>query len=133
MADRPIYPGTIKNAALDVENADGTTVQDLLTAGTNGARVNFISVVSDDTSDVVLDIIYNDGTTDYIIGAITIPAGSGTDGTTPSVSVLNSTDLPFLGEDLAYFLEGSDKIRIAAQAAVTSAKKVSLVASYGDY
>ena len=32
MADRPIFPGTIQNAALDIENADGTTTQDLLTA-----------------------------------------------------------------------------------------------------
>jgi len=133
MANRPIYPDTIKNAALDVENGDGTTSQDLLTAGADGARVNYISVISDDTADVVLELYYNDLTTDSLIGAVTIPAGSGTDGVLPPVSLLNATALPFLGEDLAYYLEGADKLKIAAKVAVTAAKKVTLVASYGDY
>ena len=133
MANRPIYPDTIKNATLEVENGDGTTSQDLLTAGANGSRINYISVSSDDTVAVILELYYNDLTTDFLIGSITIPAGAGTDGTTPPVSLLNATAMPFLGEDLAYYLEALDKLKIAAKVAVTAAKKVTLVASYGDY
>jgi len=133
MANRPIFPDTIKNAALDIENADGTSEQDLLTAGSNGSRINSISAVSDDTSAVVLEFFYNDLTTSFLIGSVSIPTLSGTDGSAPAVSILNATDMPFLGDDLALYLEGSDKITVAAQAAVTSAKKVTLVVTYGDY
>ena len=133
MANRPIFPDSIQNAALDIENADGTTAQDLLTAGTNGCRINNISVTSTDTAAKDLIINYNDGTTDYAIARITIPLGAGTDGSTVPVSLLNATDMPFLGEDLAYYLMGADKITIAAQAAVTAATKISVVATYGNY
>ena len=133
MANRPIFPGTIQNAGLDVENADGTTLQDLVTAGANGSRINSISVVSDDTAAVVLEFYYYDGTTAFLIGSVSIPTLSGTDGSAPAVSALNLTDMPFLGDDLSYYLAGTDKIQVAAVAAVTAAKKVTLIATYGDY
>ncbi len=133
MANRPIFPDTIKNAALDIENADSTTAQDLLTAGTNGSRINSISVTSNDTADIDLIINYNDGTTDYGIGRVTIPVGAGTDGSTPPVSILNIIDMPFLAEDLSYYLQGTNKITIAAVTAVTAAMTIQVVATYGDY
>ena len=133
MSDRPIYPGSINNAVLDVENADGTTAQDFITAGANGSRVDGISVTSDDTVAIDLIVNYNDGTTDFAIARVTIPIGAGTDGATPPVSLLNITDMPFLGEDLSYYLKATKKITIAAQTAVTAAKKISLVAILGDY
>ena len=133
MANRPIYPDTIKNVGLIVENADGTTAQDLITAGANGSRIDSIAVTSDDTSAVILVVNYNDGSTDHVIAQITIPAASGTDGATPPVSLLNAVDMPFLGEDLSFYLEATDKITIAAKVAVTAAKKVTLVATYGNY
>ena len=133
MANRPIFPNVIKNAALDIENADGTTAQDLLTGGGNGSRLNSISVISDDTAAVVLQFFYNDLTTNFLIASVNVPTLSGTDGAAPAVSALNIIDMPFLGNDLALYLEGADKITVAPIAAVTAAKKVSLVASYGDY
>jgi hypothetical protein len=133
MANRPIFPGAIKNAALDVENADGTTIQDLVTAGANGSRIDAISVTSDDTVNIDLLVYYNDGTNDYLIARITITAGAGSDGTVVPISLLNATSMPFLGEDLSYYLEASNKLRIGAQTAVTAAKKISLVAIVGDY
>ena len=133
MANRPIYPGTIKNAGLDIENGDGTSLQTLLTAGTDGARINMISAVSDDTAEMIVDLYINDGVTDFLIGSVTVPTLSGTDGSTPSVSLLNSTSLPYLGDDLSLFLEGGNILKAAVQTAVTATKKVSLMAVYGDY
>lgn len=133
MANRPIFPASIKTSALDIENADGTSEQDLLTAGASGSRINSISVTSDDTSAVVLQFFYNDLTTSHLIGSVSVPTLSGTDGSAPAVSVLNITDMPFLGEDLALYLLALKKITVAAVSAVTTAKKVSLVATYGDY
>jgi hypothetical protein len=133
MANRPIYPGTIKNAGLDIENADATGLQTLLTAGTDGSRINMISAVSDDTAEMIVDLYINDGATDFLIGSVTVPTLSGTDGSTPAVSLLNATDLPYLGDDLSLFLEGGFLLKAAVQVAVTAAKKVTLVATYGDY
>lgn len=134
MADRPIFPGAIANAGLDIENADGTTVQALITGGTNGTRVNSISITSTDTSAVILDVFFYDGSSDFQIGTVTIPIGAGTDaGTTPAVSLLNQTNLPFLGEDLSYYLADTEAIRLAPQSAVTAATKVACVANCGTY
>lgn len=133
MATRPIFPETIQNAGLDIEPGDTTSLQDLVVAGANGSRINSISVVSDDTADVVLMFYYYDGTTAFLIGSVTIPTLSGTDGAAPAVSALNITDMPFLGDDLSYYLAGTDKIQVAALATITTAKKVTLVATYGDY
>jgi len=133
MANRPIYPDTIKSAGLDIVNADGTSLQTLLTAGSGGARVNYIGAVSDDTAAMVVELYVNDGTTDFLIGAASIPTLSGTDGSAPAVSILNSDDMPFIGEDLSIYLEGGHILKAAVAAAVTTAKKVTLLASYGDY
>lgn len=131
---RPIFPGSIKNVGIDIENADGTTIQDFITAGVDGSRVNNVSVISTDTAAVDLLIYFNDGTDDFQLGRVTIPIGAGTNGTDPPVSLFNNADFPFLNaDDLSYYLEGTKKLRVAAQAAVTSALKVSLVATYGDY
>ena len=133
MANRPIFPGSINNAALLVENGDAVAAQDFITAGAKGSRIDSISVTSDDTVNIDLIVSLNDGTVDHVIARIPILAGSGTDGINPPVSLLNITDMPFLGEDLSYSLKTGNKITIAAQTAVTAAKKITLVAIVGDY
>ncbi len=133
MANRPIYPDTIKNVGLLVENSDGTTAQDLVTAGVDGSRIDSISVTSDDTAAIDLIVNYNDGSTDHPIARVAVPVGAGTDGSTPPVSLLNADDMPFLGDDLSLYLEAAQKITISAQTAVTAAKKIVLVATYGNY
>lgn len=130
---QPIFPQAIKNAAATLENGDGTTAKDLVTAGTNGSRIDSIAVTSDDTADKDIFIYLNDGTTDFLLGRLTIKAGSGTDGTNKTVAALNSTDLPFLKDDLSYYLQAGHKLRVAAQAAVTSGKKITVTAWIGDY
>jgi hypothetical protein len=133
MANRPIYPGTIKNAGLLIEPADTTTLQTLLTAGSEGSRINMISAVSDDTAEMIVDLYINDGAADFLIGSVAVPTLSGTDGSAPAVSLLNSTDLPYLGEDLSLFLEAGNILKAAVQTTVTTDKTVTLVATFGDY
>lgn len=131
MADRPIYPGTIKNSRELIEPADTTTAQTLVTAGTNGARVTAITCASNESVANVVRLIHNDGSNDTIIGRITIPAGSGY--SAAIVSLLNSTDLPWLGDDLAIYLEGSDILKVAAETTVETSDQLEFVAFYGDY
>ncbi len=129
----PIFPQTPKVAVLEIENSDGVTLQSLITAGTDGAKISSIAAVSDDTTDVTLQIYFNDGSTDGQVGEIVVPDGSGTNGTDKAVSILNATDFPWLPADLAPILGDSDIVKVAAKATVTSAKKVTVTAFWGDY
>ncbi len=133
MANRPIYPDTIKNAGVEITPTETTTLQTLVTAGSDGARINMISAVSDDPAEMIVDLYVNDGVSDFLIGSVSVPTLSGTDGSAPAVSLLNSTDLPYLGDDLSLFLEGGFSLKAAVQTTVTADKTVTLVATYGDY
>lgn len=128
-----IFPNGVRNPPLLIENADGTTIQDLVIGGADASLVLAISVTSDDTADKDLLVYHSDGVDDYLIGRITIPDGSGSNGVDQTVSLLNQTNFPHLKDDLCYALEAGHKIRIAAQAALTSGKKIYIVASVGDY
>jgi hypothetical protein len=129
MTHQPVFPQTPNTAALDIENGDGTTVQTLLTAGSNGAKVASVSAISDDTADKTLTLYVNDA----LLGEVLVLDGSGTNGTDKAVSVLNATDLPWLPDDLAITLKAGDILKIGVKVAVTAAKKIQLCAFYGDY
>lgn len=133
MAEQPIFPGTIKNAAIELDSGDTTTTTNLVTAGSKGSRIDRISITSDDTAAIVLKVFYYDTSSDFQIATINVPAGSGTDGTNPPISMLNATDMPFLGEDLALYLEGLDSIRVACTSTMTAAKVCHIVVQYGDF
>lgn len=136
MATRPIFPNSIRSEAIEMDNADGTTLLDLFTAGSSGSRVDKIAITSDDTTAVDLDLYLHDGTSAFQIGSINVPVGAGTvAGATPAVAVsfLNQTALPFLGEDLALHLETGCKLQIGAQVAITAAKVVHVAVFGGDY
>lgn len=133
MGANPIFPESIQNHTLEIDNADGTTTQSLVAAGTNGTRVNSISVSSTDTADAALFLYHYDGAADFYLGKVTIPDGSGFNGTVKAVSLLNQSDFPFLGDDLSYFLENGHSLRVAVESALTTAKVLNLVAICGDY
>ncbi len=114
-----IYPQTPKTAVVTIVPADTTTKKTVLTAGSNGARVGYVSVTSDDTADRTLSVYVYDGATDGLIGEVLIPDGSGTNGTDKAVSLLNATSLPFLPADLTLTLKAGDILKVAAKVAVT--------------
>lgn len=132
MADRPIFPGSIKTARELIEPADTTTAQTLITvpAG-DGARVHAITCAANESVANVVRLIHNDGTNDTIIGRITIPIGSGY--SAPIVSILNQTALPWLGDDLSIYLEGSDLLKVAVETTVETSDQLEFVAFYGEY
>lgn len=129
----PIFPNVIQNQAVSFVNADGTAEKTLVTGGTNGTRIDAISVTSDDTSNRDFRLSINNGATSYIVGEITVPLGAGTDGATKAKKVLNSADLPWLDASGALFIKAGWKLNINAKVAVTAAKTVAFVAHSGDY
>ena len=131
MADRPIFPGTIHNERELIEPADTTTAQTIFTAGTSGSRIHAITCASNESVANVVRLIHNDGSNDTIIGRISIPAGSGY--SAAIVSLLNSTDLPWLGDDLCIYLEDNELLKVAAETTVETSDQLEFVVMGGDY
>jgi hypothetical protein len=129
----PIFPLTVQTSAATIVNADGTGEKTLVTAGANGTRIDAVSITSTDTAAVTLTVLVHDGTTSYAVGEIAVPAGSGTNGSAPAIKGLSADGLPWLDASGSLFLKTGWSLRVAAKAAVTSAKTVTLVAFSGDY
>lgn len=130
----PIFLASRQCWAAELDNADGTTPATLATAGTNGLVIEAISATSTDTAAVELDLSVTDGTNTWVVGSVSVPAGSGTDGgTTAAVDLLQQTDLPWLRDDLTIALASGWSLKVGAHAAITAAKVVHVVAFGGEY
>ena len=131
--NKPAFPIQPRSTGVLRVTSDGTAVQTLFTAGANGSLVDSISVVSDDTSAMELVLSVDDGTTDTVIGEITIPINSGNAAGVPAVNALNFTDLPFLQSDGGLALGPTDILKIATKAALTATRQLDIRAYAGDY
>lgn len=129
----PIFPVTPAGSTQTFVNADGTTKKVIFTGGTNGSRLDNVAITSTDTSAVTFNVYINDGTTDIQVGAISVPAGAGTNTTVPPVSMLTLSNFPWLPTSLSVFTKAGWTIKLAASVAVTATKQVSVVALGGDY
>lgn len=128
----PIFQTNPTPSGVSLVNGDGTAAKDLYTGGLEGSLVDNISVTSSDTGAVILVLTYNDGTSDFQLGELSIPAGSGTDGVTASVNLLDSTAMPFLQAGGGLPIATLSKITVAAKVAVSTGA-VDIVAFGGDY
>jgi hypothetical protein len=105
-------------------NGDGTSTKLLIAADADDSKITSISITSSAPSGV--DILYylNNGTTDYLIGSIDIPANSGFDGTVNAVNGLNRTNLPWIeldGVGNPYIkLKGTWSLRAAMKSTIPS-------------
>lgn len=129
----PIFPLTVQTSATTIVNADGTAEKALVTAGADGTRVDAVSITSTNSAAVVLAVKVHDGTTSYAIGEVSVPAGSGTNGSAPAIKGLSAEFFPWLDASGSLFLKAGWSLRVAAKAAVTSGATVTLVAFSGDY
>ncbi len=92
-----------------------------------------MAVISDDTNPVILVVTVNDGTTDLPVGELSIPAGSGTDGTSPSVNLLVEVAMPFFQAGGGLPLGKGGILKVNAKVTITAAKTVTIVGFGGDY
>lgn len=129
----PIFPLSIQTSAVSFANADGTSEKTIVTAGSEGTRIDVLLVTSDDTTARVFRLLVNNGTTSFIVGEVSVPVGAGTDGATLSVKVLAASVLPWLDSSGSLFLKAGWTLKAAAKVAVTSGKTIAFVAFSGDY
>ena len=94
------FAQNINSAGVAYSNSDSAaTLKTLYTASANDAVVKAINVISTDTSARVFDLVINDGSADYWIASVSIPATAGTTGAIATVDMLGGTLMPSLPFD----------------------------------
>jgi len=123
------------NQGTDFENADGTDLQDIFSAGAEGSIVRSIAITSDDTGTKAVLLYLHDGANTFCLGRIEVPIGAGTDGTEQALNMLDSVNFPWTKYDNAknriIMLANGEKLQAAMAAAVTAEKKV-VVTVFGE-
>lgn len=108
-------------------NADGTALKDVASLTTSNYRIDAIFVTSTDTAARVIDLYWNNGGADSLLGSANVPAGAGTGGAA-TVDLVAT----ILGTSPGQFvLPATHKLRASMESAVTAAKTVDVTALGG--
>jgi hypothetical protein len=131
------FTQNLKLSGVKILPADTTTLKTLFTAGTDDSVVKSINVQSTDTAARVVQLSVNDGTNDFLIGAVNIPLRSGDTGTAASVDLLAGTLMPSLPYDAngkrIIPLPAGYILKVNSQTTVTAAKEITFVCMAEDY
>lgn len=98
-SNTPIYPQSIVNAAVNIVSTGSATPVSLITAGTNGTKIDFINAFTTDTAANTVSLYLYNGSTTFQLSTFTVAAGAGNTGSVPAVSILNNTQIPSLQYD----------------------------------
>ncbi len=137
---KPIFIGVPFTLAANTQIAnkivvgDTTTKKVVITGATDGSVVQDLIASSSTANAKALDVWFDDGTNDeWHLGQVVIPASAGYS-TTPSVSVLNTTDIPSLAkrDDGSILLAAGQTLSVSAVATVEAAQVITIVALGGN-
>jgi len=133
----PIYPQAITNNVLAIVNGTGTTITNLVTAGTNGTKIESINVSNTDTIAYTLQFYITISATNYLIGTVTLPLSSGNTVAAPPLDVITRGNFPSLAVDANtnpyLYLASGSSLSVAVTVAVTSGKTVTLFVQGGNF
>jgi L-serine deaminase len=136
LSNLPFFPQSINTDKQTIVNADAQTVKAVSAAGTNGSKVSMLQATSTDTTarDVILYITIS--ATNYQLGQISLPITAGALNSTPTVNLLNSSQLQLPvdanGNPYIYLASGAT-LSVSAPVTITSAKTVTILATREDY
>jgi hypothetical protein len=133
----PIFIGAPLTTAANTSIANTFTTaslgpKDIVTGATDGTVIQDLIATSSSTGATVLNILFYDGANPFLIGTVNVPTLSGTNGTAPSVSLLNTTDIPSLAkrDDGSILLAAGQKLQVEAVAVTDN--EVTVVALGGN-
>lgn len=137
----PVFPQTPNVSVTNWTSSDGAAAtKTIYTGGSNGSKVVAISVATNAAETHLLTLSITRNSTSYVLGAITLPTSSGTDGTNPSISLLTGSTgntiptLPFDSDGQKYiFLTSVDTLQITHATSFTSSKKMDVIAFGADF
>lgn len=124
----PIFEEAPIVGAAQFTSADTTTKKTVVTPGADGARVDSIMCSTNDTAAVNLAFYLNNGSTDFYIGNVNVPIGSGY--TTVARVEAMTTLAPVLGY---LTIPAGWTLKVNCVATMTAAKTTDVVAMGGDY
>jgi hypothetical protein len=127
----PIFALVPKNVASVITAADTTNKIVSITAGTNGTAIISLGAVSFDAADMVLVVSVNTGSNIRVLGSVTVPALSGSDGLVAPFNIFTKANIPALQSDNSLILQAGYTLEINALVTVTGNVDVTGVA--GDY
>ena len=125
MATSPRFTKTIQVVPIAV--LTDTTLTTVLATSATDRRITGITCTSDDTSAQVLNLYINDGVTDMLVGAVSIPAASGQAAATPAIDIMSALPAVFkeldpMGLPISNIAAG---VSLKAKAvAITGGKKI---------
>lgn len=124
----PIFELAVVNGVITFASGDTTAKKTVATAGVNGARIDSIMCSTDDTATVNLAFYITISATDYYIGNVNLPIGSGytTVGRVDAMATLAPT-LGYLA------LAPSAILKANCVATMTAAKTTTVATVGGDY
>jgi hypothetical protein len=131
------FTQNIKLSGAKILPADTTSLVTLFTAGANDTTVKAINVQSTDTVARVLQLWVNDGTTDFLLGAVNIPLRSGDTGAVAAIDLLGGTLLPSLPYDAngkrIIPLPAGYILKVNSQVAVSATREITVVCMAEDF
>lgn len=131
------FTQNVKLSGVKILPADTTTLKTLFTAGTDDSIVKAINVQSTDTAARVVNLYVNDGTTDFLIGAVNVPLNSGNTGAVAAIDLLGGTLLPSLPYDAngkrILPLPAGYIVKVSSQTTVTAAREITFVLMAENY
>lgn len=136
MGATPQFISSVKTPVQSIANADGTSFKALYTAGSSGGRIDCVFVSNSDTSNAyVVQVAIQKSSVNYEIGEVNIPAGAGVNGSTKTVALLNTSDVPGLAytEGGALFLEAGAILAVRSKTTVSGVNKLNFSGVAGDY
>lgn len=114
-------------AAVLLTAADTTVAKTLLAAGANDSTVNQFSIRNAHSEAATVEILLSNGTTDYVLTTVLVPASAGTNGVIPTCDVM---ELEFI-YNASILLKAGWSIR--ARAKTTLAGELTCILIATDY
>ena len=131
------FTQSLKLSGVKILPADTTALKTLFTAGSNDSVVKAINVQSTDTAARVVNLYVNDGTTDFLVGAVNVPLSSGNTGSAATIDLLGGTLLPSLPYDSngkrVLPMPAGYVLKVSSQTTVTATREITFVCMAEDY
>jgi len=110
-------------------SADTTVAKTILTAPGGPFHLFEVLISSDDTAVQVVDIFLRVGSTNFLLGSVSVPAGSGKAGALPVYFVKTVLPDTLIGLDVG----GATSLQAATEATMTAAKTITVNVAYGTF
>ena len=124
----PFFPASIKSTGVKIVPADTTTLKTLWTAGANGSKVTAVGASSDSSATEVVQLWFNNGTIDILLGTKQLAISAGFITGTPAFNWFDGVQIPWLPIDKDgqryLILPAGGLLKVAATVTITAAKTI---------